>query len=251
VSRTVDFNPLAQAYERYRVGYGDEVFAAIARRLDPVSPRAVLDLACGTGLSTTPLARLVESTVVGVDIAAELLRRAPKKSAGQPITYVRAQAARLPFADAAFQAVTCAQAMHWMVEGEVMPEARRVLAPGGWFFAYWKYPAADEPYQQLANRVLTDVLGRPVESRYTLSVPPDLTAAGLENVAREDFELMLPYTVEEYVGFMRSRRRILDLAGAQTGEFLKRYAVELAKLRSGEERFDERNIVSLFSGRRP
>ena len=117
-------------------------------------------------------------------------------------------------------------------------------------FAYWKYPALDEPYQLLANRVLSEVLGRTVESRYTLSVPPDLAAFGLMNVTREDFDLALPYTATEYVGFMRSRRRIRDLAGAHVDEFLARFAAELDGLRPGGERFEERNIVSLFAGQR-
>lgn len=50
-----DFNPLAEDYARYRVGYGDEVFAAIAGSINPVFPLGVLDLASGSGISTLPL----------------------------------------------------------------------------------------------------------------------------------------------------------------------------------------------------
>lgn len=246
---TVDFGPLAEDYHRYRVGYGEEVFSAIARRLDPSSSLPVLDLACGTGLSTCPLRRLVAGPVLGTDVALELLKRAPTAVWGHPIHYVRADALGLPFRERSFQAVTCGQALHWMPLDRVMSEVGRVLSESGWFFAYWKYPALDEPYQRLANEVLSRILDRPVESRYTLSVPPDLKRFGLVDVTEEQFELLLPYTVSEYVGFMRSRRRIRDLAGSKTEEFLCMYEEELGRLQHGADPFYERNIVSLFSGR--
>ena len=246
----VDFNPVAAAYEKYRVGYGTDVFAAIAKRIDTSEASVVLDLACGTGLSTVPLRKLTSGIVVGADIAGELMKRAPRVADGQPMSYITADANKLPFMDHSLSAITCGQAMHWMDPDIVMPEVVRTLAPGGWFFAYWKYPAPDEPYQLLANDVLGDILGRKIESRYTLSTMPDLQSYGLNEFAEEKFDLPLPYTVESYVGFMRSRNRIRKLAGDHTEEFLRRYEVELEKLRPNGQTFEEMNEVYLFSGRK-
>jgi len=246
----VDFSPLAADYEKYRVGYGEEVFAAIGRRVGEGATGAILDLACGTGLSTVPLRNLTDGIVIGADIAAALMRRAPRETRGRHIAYVAADAHRLPHANAVFAAVTCGQAMHWMDADRVMPEVMRVLSPGGWFFAYWKYPAPEEPYQLLANEVLGEILGRTIESRYTLSTMPDLQRYGFADFSEEHFELPLPYTAETYVGFMRSRRRIRDIAGEHTEEFLRRYALELERLHPGGETFEERNLVYLFSGRK-
>jgi len=251
VNPPVDFDPLAGDYQRYRVGYGEDLFGAIARRLDPESPQAVLDLACGTGLSTVPLRQVVAGPVVGTDVAMELLRRAPASSGSRLIMYVRADALMLPFRGRSFQAVTCGQALHWMPPGGVAPEVKRVLVEGGWFFAYWKYPALDEPYQVLANQVLSVVLNRTVESRYTMTMAPDLNGFGLVDVTEERFELHIPYTVRDYVGFMRSRRRIRDLAGTKTEEFLQQYEVALSRIFPGDGSFEERNLVYLFSGRNP
>lgn len=246
----VDFSPMAAAYEKYRVGYGDAVFTAIGKRIDTTADAAVLDLACGTGLSTAPLRRLTSGTVIGADIARKLMERAPREVDGRRIAYLSADAERLPFADSTLSAITCGQAMHWMNPELVMPEVVRVLADSGWFFAYWKYPGPDEPYQQLANRVLTELLGRNIESRYTLSTLPPLQDFGLTEYTEEHFELPLPFTVQSYVGFMRSRRRIRDIAGAQTEEFLRRYEIELAKLHPDGQEFEEMNVVYLFSGRK-
>jgi ubiquinone/menaquinone biosynthesis C-methylase UbiE len=250
VNERVDFNPLAADYERFRTGYGGEMFRAIAARLTD-SHGVILDLACGTGLSTLPLRGIFDGTVIGADVAPELLRRAPRERDGRPIVYIRADAVQLPFRGEAFDAVTCGQAMHWMNPARVLPEARRILKPGGWFFAFWKYPMADEPYQRLADEILTRVLGRATTSAFTLKEPPPLARYGFRDVSEERFELLIPFTVEDYVGFMRSRRRIQDLAGNRTEEFLREFSTELCKVWPPATPFTERNVVYLFIGHNP
>jgi ubiquinone/menaquinone biosynthesis C-methylase UbiE len=250
VNKRVDFDPLAADYERFRTGYGDEVFRAMSARVGG-GATAILDLACGTGLSTAPSRALFAGLVVGVDVAPELLRRAPRAHEGRAILYVRGDAVHLPFCDGAFDAVTCGQAMHWMDPSLVLPEARRVLKPGGWFFAFWKYPHIDEPYQRLADEILTRMLGRATTSAFTLKEPPPLEAYGFQETIADSFELPMSFSVSDYVGFMRSRRRIQDIAGHRTEEFLQEYERELRSMWPSAAPFVERNVVYLFGGRAP
>lgn len=249
MTHEVDFGPLAADYERYRVGYGTEVHDFIGTQLRSGPPGALLDLACGTGLSTEPLVNWAQGPVYGADIASALLARAPRVSSGKTIRYLEADATRLPFASGSLAGVTCAQALHWIAPGNLLPEVLRCLKPDGWFFAYWKYPHPDEPYPQVADDILSSMHGREIRQGISLKVPPDFRAFGFATFERREFEMRIPYTIESYVGFMRSRWRIQDLAGDRLEEFIAAYRRGLEELLSESRAFEERNVIYLFGGR--
>lgn len=95
-----------------------------------VSSRAamVLDLACGAGAMSRELAA-PGRTIIGVDISAAELELAASRSAGP---WVRADALRLPFADASVDAVTSSMGMVVVhPTGKLLEETARVLKPGG------------------------------------------------------------------------------------------------------------------------
>jgi ubiquinone/menaquinone biosynthesis C-methylase UbiE len=91
--------------------------------------RRVLDVGCGTGA----LARWVSAIEPGVsatlvDAAPAMLARAHVPGARR----VRADAARLPFADRSFDVVVCAWVLETLDEPErALRELLRVLVPGG------------------------------------------------------------------------------------------------------------------------
>jgi ubiquinone/menaquinone biosynthesis C-methylase UbiE len=93
-------------------------------------PRRALDLGTGTGDGALAIARrFPDAEVVGVDLAgamvAEARRKTPPELAGR-VRFEVADAARLPFADGAFDLV----AMNNMIP--FFDETARVLAPAGW-----------------------------------------------------------------------------------------------------------------------
>jgi ubiquinone/menaquinone biosynthesis C-methylase UbiE len=94
----------------------------------------VLDVACGTGLYTRAFARrLPAGRVIGLDAAAAMLREARRRTeTGAASPLVRADAAALPFATAAFDRVHCGAALHLLADLDAaLGEMRRVLRPGG------------------------------------------------------------------------------------------------------------------------
>jgi ubiquinone/menaquinone biosynthesis C-methylase UbiE len=93
-------------------------------------PSRALDLGCGTGLSTAALQGFAKK-VVGVDVSSQMLAARIDHTA----IYVLAQAERLPFADAVFELVTIASAIHWFGP-EAIYELGRVLGPSGWLVVY-------------------------------------------------------------------------------------------------------------------
>ncbi len=125
--------PLVQA-ATYRPLH-DAIVRALARR----AHGSILDVGCGTGQLVTRLGAIAETTrVVGVDFSAGMLERASARlrSTAEPyraaVQLVRADAARLPLPDHAFDAVVSTEAFHWFPDqAACLREMHRVLAPGG------------------------------------------------------------------------------------------------------------------------
>ena len=94
-----------------------------------------LDLACGPGVFTRPLACQRKGIVIGLDLSWPMLRHAQQmveKEGIHNILFVRASAFKLPFADASFSYVNCCGALHLFDRPEAaLQEIRRVLTPEG------------------------------------------------------------------------------------------------------------------------
>lgn len=102
----------------------------------PPSAR-VLDVAAGTGLVTAAIVRRYGCRVVAVDQSAEMLGRARQKLQGDPrlagcVEIVRAEAERLPFGDAEFDALTVGYLFRYVDDtAATIRELARVVKPGG------------------------------------------------------------------------------------------------------------------------
>ena len=111
----------------------NHVLDAYRRRAINSARGLVLEIGVGSGLNLSPYGPAV-GRVVGLDSSSELLRLARKRAtrAVIPVSMVRASAERVPFANAAFDAIV----MTWTLCSIPNPiaaliEMRRVLKPGG------------------------------------------------------------------------------------------------------------------------
>jgi len=94
-----------------------------------------LDLGCSAGLYTRNLARALGDAgdVVGVDISPSMLREAARRAREASVapSFVRADAASLPFADASFSGAVCGGTLNEIGDpARVLRETHRVLASG-------------------------------------------------------------------------------------------------------------------------
>jgi len=125
----------ATAAERYARGRPD-LYPPIVRRICEVTGRSrfasVLDVGCGTGLSTRAIARVADR-VVGIDSSPKMLGQA---TGGPGIAYQQARAESLPFADRSFDLINVGLAFHWFAPNAFLREARRVLRDDGWLVIY-------------------------------------------------------------------------------------------------------------------
>ena len=97
-------------------------------------PDRVLDLATGGGHTALPFAGIARR-VVAADLTEPMLRAAREHvrvQGGACVEFVAADACNLPFADGAFDVVTCRTAAHHFADvGAAVRQIQRVLRPGG------------------------------------------------------------------------------------------------------------------------
>lgn len=108
--------------------------ADLARRAAAVRPRALLEVAAGTGVVTRELARVLpsESAIVATDLNQAMIDHAATITMARPVQWRQADAMKLPFADEAFDLVVCQFGMMFFADkAAALAEARRVLRPGG------------------------------------------------------------------------------------------------------------------------
>jgi ubiquinone/menaquinone biosynthesis C-methylase UbiE len=131
-------------YERIwrRIGYfvassrtfGREI-ATIVRYNRGRNDARILDLACGPGVFTRPLARESSGLVVGFDLSRPMLRHACRRIDREGLAnvfLVRGTVFHLPFADESFSCVNCCGALHLFDRpDDALAEIGRVLVPDG------------------------------------------------------------------------------------------------------------------------
>jgi len=125
-----DFNP-----------FTDRGWQTLARRFARAVPGGspgqglrILDVGCGTGQSLR-IYRERAGLYVGIDLSLGALRLAGSRFTGA--SWMQADALRLPFRTGSFDVVAFSSVLHHIGDrGAALAEARRVLAPGGWVFAF-------------------------------------------------------------------------------------------------------------------
>lgn len=102
---------------------------AVLRAVDPQPGEVVLDIAAGTGTSSEPF-DAAGAHVVPADFSLGMLRQGKKRRAD--LGFTAADATRLPFADASFDAVTMSFGLRNVVDVDgALAEFARVTKPGG------------------------------------------------------------------------------------------------------------------------
>jgi ubiquinone/menaquinone biosynthesis C-methylase UbiE len=93
----------------------------------------VVDLGCGPGVSSFELAHLLpHAHLIGLDIAPRMITQARRRGNAQRISWLRADAARLPFADASIDACTGHSFLYLVSDRRaVLEEVHRVLRTDG------------------------------------------------------------------------------------------------------------------------
>ncbi|MCL6602033.1 MAG: class I SAM-dependent methyltransferase [Paenibacillus sp.] len=164
-------------YDRYRPAAPIMVTTLLKNYLGAF-PSLVVDIGCGTGLSTF-LWEESAKAVIGIEPNTDMLSKAIEKlnlrnkdGVTSNISFAQGYANNLNLASESVDIVTCSQSFHWMEPASTLSEVVRVLRKGGVFAAYdcdWPLmllPSIETRYTHLiakADDILTRLL--PSEDR--------------------------------------------------------------------------------------
>jgi len=133
---------IPKLYDTHLVPLIFEPYATdLADRLSSRPLSRVLEIAAGTGVVTRAMAaRLPEKVaIVATDLNQAMLDQAATAGTQRKVEWRQADAMKLPFEDASFDAVVCQfGVMFFPDKSKAFAEARRVLKPGGvYIFNVW------------------------------------------------------------------------------------------------------------------
>jgi SAM-dependent methyltransferase len=144
----------AAGYDRHRPRTPAALIDTLCRYARVERPALVVDLGCGTGLSTRAWSGRAHR-IVGVEPNPAMLAAAEEAPG---VEYRQAFAQDTGLDEATADIVTCSQSLHWMDPEPTFAEAARTLRPGGLFAAYdydWPPvidPEVDEAYDAYQGR---------------------------------------------------------------------------------------------------
>lgn len=132
------FRKVAQKYDGGRALkqlQGDFWAQEIAANVTLSSQARLLDVGCGTGLLTLPIAQALPCWVYGVEPSAAMLSQARAHPESARVRWVQGQAEQIAFSSESVGAIFISQVWHHLDDGlAVAREFYRLLQPGGVLF---------------------------------------------------------------------------------------------------------------------
>jgi len=241
LARKQAFGQVAKDYKKYRGSYNKKLYEFLFSLMKEKKDVSVLDLGCGVGNSTEPIARMARAkktdvSVFGCDPDPLMLAEARKsaKKARLPIAYVEGTAEALPFGPSEFSAVTSGAAFHWFATPKAFREIKRVLRPRGFFFVFWTQHVGEkgptvgiELYKKYKWQGIPHKLR---ESRYVKGL---FVKAGFKKVRTTEIPLSSTFTIREIVGLIKTNSSFALLSPADKKiferEMTKAYKTALGK----------------------
>ncbi|RDG34903.1 class I SAM-dependent methyltransferase [Streptomyces corynorhini] len=180
--RALSFDAVADQYDTARPGYPPALFDTVEELAGrPLRGARVVDVGAGTGIATRSLRErgaLVTAVEPGPSMADRLRRTLP----GVPL--VRAFGDALPIADGRADLITYAQSWHWTDPARSLPEALRVLRPGGTLALWWNVSDGSVPWIAEQGARIEAWAGDSAHGAHSAHGRDDGLPASLESVAR-------------------------------------------------------------------
>lgn len=155
------FNKAARDYDAVRPGYPDELYRDVIRLSGIPDDGRILEVGCGTGQATIPLAER-GYRMLCLDIGGELLAIAREKCRGYPnVDFMKVSFEDWEPEPSAFNLLISATAFHWVDPEVGYPKAAQILVEDGCIALFWNmhptpYTGFFSDVQEVYRRVVPE-----------------------------------------------------------------------------------------------
>ncbi|MCX5051994.1 methyltransferase domain-containing protein [Streptomyces sp. NBC_00201] len=239
-SRAHSFNAAADQYAASRPSYPPVLFDLIEECMSrPLASARVADIGAGTGIATA-LLRERGADVIAVEPGDAMAAKFHTVLPDVPI--IRGDGNALPLADASHDLITYAQSWQWTDTTRSVPEALRVLLPGGALAIWWNTTAFDVPWIREQHQRIARHCGVKPTSRERPDDSDAIRLAGLSGlrVARRQVRWSRTIPLDTHLANISSRSAFLVLAEDDKRAFLSE---ERRRLR---EAFPDGTVVETY-----
>jgi ubiquinone/menaquinone biosynthesis C-methylase UbiE len=146
---TERFNGLSDLYAKARPSYPQEIIQWCLDLL-PTAPKLIVDVGCGTGISTRAFAATGHDTI-GIEPNAEMLAAAMEQG---PARYQKGSSTCTGMADASSDLIVAAQAFHWFDIPATLREFARIATPHAMCAAFWNIRGMESAFMTGYERLL-------------------------------------------------------------------------------------------------
>jgi len=124
-------------YDKYRPSAPSALVDAALKYAKIDTANFIIDIGCGTGLSTF-IWKDKAASIIGVEPSADMRRVAASHcdEGMDHIQFAYGLGSEIPIDDGIADIVSCGQGFHWMDTDRTLAEVNRVLRPGGVFVVY-------------------------------------------------------------------------------------------------------------------
>ena len=244
-------------YDRWRPGYPDELFQAVAEYAGLERGMRALEVGIGTGQATRPFLE-AGCRVTAVELGEKLAAYSQVKFQNFfNLEILQGDFMKCPLQGDSFDLLYSATAFHWIPEEQGYPKALRLLKSGGTLAVWWNHPcpAPEQPelfqeIQKVYGRFGRAVRKSPVEFTEENCAPlaQQLKEMGFSGVESRLFHSSRSLGPEEYCGLLNtySDHRAMEenaRAGLMEG-------ISSAIMRFGG-RLELRDPMDLYLARKP
>jgi SAM-dependent methyltransferase len=208
------FDLAADRYHRARPDYPAQLFEDLIQLTGLSSGARLLEIGCGTGKATLPMARR-GYRIIAVELGARLAEQASRNLANFPnVTVVNASFDDWQPPEPDLDLVFAATAWHWLKPETRYERVWNTLKPGG-YLAFWSaahvFPEEGDPFFREIQTVY-DEIGQGLPPDATWPRPGELPESGeelrasglFEDVQIRHYDWELRYDADPYIDLLRT-----------------------------------------------
>lgn len=228
-------------------GYPNDVYDRLIEAGLQVGSR-VLDIGCDDGRASEPLITN-GFALTGIDIVEDRIARARERFPAATWRLWNGKA--LPFADASFDAVISADALHRFDGDAVLAEASRILRPGGMIGLWWSAVMGEDPVSDECIAAMRES-GAEWRNSGLMGGFPQFYAAYFTNQDVRVIPWRSALRIEQVVQEDASRHELHALLGGDASTYARNLRARLeARFGEGNPFVTRSRLIYLYTGLRP